>query len=185
MNETGSVSSPEQPNWGVLTFAGILMIVLGAVAILVPVFASLFITEFIGWILVIGSFFIFGSAFGLGSLGRGLLRILVAVITLAAGLYLIINPGEGTETLTLILLIYFIVAGIFRIGAGIADRGNQGSGLLIVNGVLSVLIGVLIGVDFPSSSDWAIGLLVGIDLIFSGWTVVMLASAGKREASAA
>ena len=185
MNETGGVSSPDQPSWGLLTFSGILMIVLGAVAILVPVFASLFITEFLGWILVIGSLFIFGSAFGLGSFGRGVVRILVAVITLAAGLYLVLNPGEGTETLTLILLIYFIVAGIFRIFAGISERGNQGAGMLIVNGVLSLLIGILIGVEFPSSADWAIGLLVGIDLIFSGWVVVMLASAGKREASAA
>ena len=185
MNESGSVSSPEQPSWGLLTFSGILMIILGAVAILVPALASLFITEFVGWILVIGSLFIFGSAFGLGSFGRGLLRILVAVITLAAGLYLVFNPGEGTETLTLILLVYFIVAGLFRIGAGISERGNDGAGLLIVNGVLSLLIGLLIGIDFPSSADWAIGLLVGIDLIFSGFVVVMLASAGKREAGTA
>ena len=185
MNETGSVSSPEQPSWGLLTFFGILMIVLGAVAILVPAFASLFITEFVGWILVIGSLFIFGSAFGLGSLGRGLLRILVAVVTLAAGLYLVLNPGEGTETLTVILVIYFIVAGLFRIGAGISERGNDGAGWMVVNGVLSLLIGLLVGLDLPESSDWAIGLLVGIDLIFSGFVVVMLAAAGKRDTGAA
>ena len=132
-----------------------------------------------------GALAILASAFGLGSIGRGLLRILLAVVTLAAGLYLVLNPGEGTETLTLILVIYFIVAGLFRIGAGVSERGSDGAGWLVVNGVLSVLIGVLIGVDLPSSSEWAIGLLVGIDLIFSGFVVVMLASAGKREAGAA
>ena len=185
MNETGSVQSPDQPSWGLLTFAGILMIILGAVAILIPAIASWFITVFIGWILIIGSLFIFGSAFGFREIGRILLRILVAVITLIAGLYLVINPGDGTETLTLILVIYFIVAGLFRIGAGISERGNDGAGWLVVNGVLSLLIGLLVGIDFPSSADWAIGLLVGIDLIFSGWVVIMLASVGKREARAA
>ena len=166
MNETGSVQSPDQPSWGLLTFAGILMIILGAVAILIPAIASWFITVFIGWILIIGSLFIFGSAFGFREIGRILLRILVAVITL-------------------ILVIYFIVAGLFRIGAGISERGNDGAGWLVVNGVLSLLIGLLVGIDFPSSADWAIGLLVGIDLIFSGWVLIMLASAGKREARAA
>ena len=185
MNETGGVSSPDQPSWGLLTFSGILMIVLGAVAILVPVFASLFITEFLGWILVIGSLFIFGSAFGLGSFGRGVVRILVAVITLAAGLYLVLNPGEGTETLTLILIIYFLVAGVFRVVAGVAERGEPGAGWLIVNGVLSILIGLILWVDYPQSAEWAIGLLVGIDLIFSGWVVILLGQQAKRELSGA
>jgi uncharacterized membrane protein HdeD (DUF308 family) len=185
MNDQGVVPVQEEPNWGVVTGMGVLLILLGAAAILFERATSWFVTVLIGWILVIAAVFIFASAFGLGSIGRGLLRILLAVVTLAAGLYLVINPGEGTETLTLILVIYFIVAGLFRIGAGISERGSDGAGWLIVNGVLSVLIGLLIGVDLPSSSEWAIGLLVGIDLIFSGWVLIMIASAGKREAGAA
>lgn len=185
MNEQSAVPMEEKPNWGVLVATGILLMLLGAAAILFEQFTSWFITVLLGWILIIGSVFIFGSAFGLGSVGRLLLRVILAVVTLVAGLYLVINPGEGTDTLTLILIIYFIVAGLLRLATGFSERGEPGAGWLAVNGVLSLLIGLLIGIDFPSSAEWAIGLLVGIDLIFTGWVVIMVASAGKsltREA---
>ena len=161
------------------------VMVLGAAAILFERATSWFVTLVVGWILIIAAVFIFASAFGLGSIGRGLFRALVGVAALAAGLWLIINPGEGTETLTLILIIYFLVAGVFRIVAGVAERGQQGAGWLIVNGVLSILIGLILWVDYPQSAEWAIGLLVGIDLIFSGWVVILLGQQAKRELSGA
>ena len=176
--EMGTGAGPDQPvSKGAMVFAGVLLILLGAVAIVVPNLASFFITEFIGWILVVGSLFLFGSAFAVRSAGAVLARIFWAILSLIAGLYLVINPGEGTETLTLILVIYFIATGIAQLFFAFANRGGEGVGWLAVNGILSLLIGILIGVEFPSSADWAIGLLVGINLIFGGWVVIMLGSA--------
>jgi uncharacterized membrane protein HdeD (DUF308 family) len=182
--EMGMGAGPDQPaSKGAMVFAGVLLILLGAVAIVLPNLASFFITEFIGWILVIGSLFLFGSAFAVRSAGAVLVRILWAILALAAGLFLVINPGEGTETLTLILVIYFVASGIAQLFFAISNRGGEGVGWLAVNGLLSLLLGLLIGVELPSSADWAIGLLVGINLIFGGWVVIMLGAASGSTGS--
>ncbi len=97
-----------------------------------------------------------------------------------AGLYLLIDPGEGTKTLTLVLVIYFIAMGGFRLLVAARERGESGAGWLAINGALSLLIGLFILLDFPSSADWAIGLLVGIDFIFTGWVLIMISMAGKQ-----
>ncbi len=185
MNDQTASSMDGNPNWGVFTATGILLMVLGAAAILFERATSWFVTLLIGWILIIASIFIFGSAFGLGSIGRGLFRALVGVAALVAGLWLVLNPGEGTETLTLILIFYFLVAGVFRIVSGVVERGAPGAVWLAINGVLSVLIGLILWVDYPQSAEWAIGLLVGIDLIFSGWVVILLGQQAKKELSGA
>ena len=185
MNEQSVSPTDGQPNFGVFTATGILLMVLGAAAILFERATGWIVTELIGWILIIASIFIFGSAFGLGSLLRTLFRALVGLAALAAGLWLVFNPGEGTETLTLILIIYFLVAGVFRIVAGIVERGESGAIWIAINGVLSVLIGLILWADYPESAEWAIGLLVGIDLIFTGWVVILLGQQANKEISGA
>ncbi|MEX0620327.1 MAG: DUF308 domain-containing protein [Solirubrobacterales bacterium] len=169
-------------NWGLYMGAGILLMLLGAVAILIPAVASWGVTIFIGWILLFGGVFLFGTAFSFRQGGKLVVRLLWALVTLVAGLYLLINPGEGTETLTLVLVIYFLAMGGFRLLVALRERGEPGSGWLAVNGALSLLLGLFILLDFPSSADWAIGLLVGIDLIFTGWVLITISMVGKQAA---
>ena len=99
-----------------------------------------------------------------------ILRLLWALLTVIVGLWLIVEPHNGTLTLTLVLGIYFLFMGLTRIAVAFAGRGQQGAGLVGLSGVAGLLIGILVLAKFPSSADWAIGLLVGIDLIFAGWT---------------
>ncbi len=167
-------------NWGLYMGAGILLMLLGAIAILIPAVAAWGVTIFIGWILLFGAVFLFGTAFSFREGGRLVVRLLWAVATLVAGLYLLIDPGEGTKTLTLVLVIYFIAMGFFRLLVAARERGEPGSGWLAINGAFSFLIGLLVLLDFPSSADWAIGLLVGIDFIFTGWVLIMISVAGKQ-----
>jgi len=169
-------------NWGLYMGAGILLMLLGAVAILIPAIASWGVTIFIGWILLFGAVFLFGTAFSFRDAGRLVARLLWAVVTLIAGLYLLIDPGQGTKTLTLVLVIYFIAMGVFRLLVAARERGDAGAGWLAVNGALSLILGLFIMLDFPSSADWAIGLLVGIDFIFTGWVLIMISMAGKQGA---
>ena len=93
------------------------------------------------------------------------------------GVYLIVEPHNGTLTLTLVLGIYFLFMGLTRIAVAFIGRGQPNAGLVGLSGVAGLLIGILVLAKFPSSADWAIGLLVGIDLIFAGWTLTRSRSA--------
>src|SRR5881394_3442436 len=160
-------------SWKALMAVGILAILVGCVAIVVPAVASVGTAIFIGWILVIA------GAFAAHSIGSVILRLLWPFLTIIVGLWLIVEPHNGTLTLTLVLGIYFLFMGLTRIFVAFAARGQQGAGLVGLSGFAGLLIGILVLAKFPSSADWAIGLLVGIDLIFAGWTLTSVALLGK------
>ena len=166
-------------SWKVLMTVGVLAILLGCVAIFVPAVASVATAVFIGWILVIAGVFLIAGAFTAHSIGTVVLRLLWALLTVVVGLWLIVEPHNGTLTLTFVLGIYFLFMGLTRIAVAFAGRGQQGAGLVGLSGVAGLLIGILVLAKFPSSADWAIGLLVGIDLIFAGWTLTSVALVGR------
>jgi uncharacterized membrane protein HdeD (DUF308 family) len=155
-----------------LLFAGIAAIVGGLVAIAVPAVASVAMDILLGWVLLIGGVFLGIEAFSAGSLGRGAVRLLIALVTAAAGLYLLVAPLDGTYTLTVMLSIWFVAVGFIRIVIGLTMLGTPGAGLMIASGAISLLLGILIANELPDSADWAIGLLVGIDLLFYGYTLL-------------
>lgn len=166
-------------SWKALLFVGVLAIVVGCIAILVPAVAAVGTAIFIGWILLIAGAFLVAAAFSAHSIGTVVLRLLWAALTVIVGVWLIVEPHNGTLTLTLVLGIYFLFMGITRIAVAFAARGQQNAGLVGLSGVAGLLIGILVLAKFPSSADWAIGLLVGIDLIFAGWTLTSVALVGK------
>ena len=168
-------------NWKTLMTAGIISIVLGAIAIIVPPLASVTITLLVGILLLIGAVAYVAEAISRGSTGHRIWSAIVAVLYVIAGVWLILNPVSGTITLTWVLVIFFLIIGVFRILAGIQARGQvPNAGWTIVNGVLAVVIALLVLVDLPSSAAWAIGLLVGIQLLFDGIMMVVAAQQGKK-----
>jgi membrane protein HdeD len=166
-------------SWKVVLAIGALAIFVGCIAILVPAVASVGTAIFVGWVLVFVGAFMVGGAFTAHSLGTVATRLLWALLTLLVGFWLVVEPDNGTLTLTLVLGLYFLFMGATRLAVAFAARGRQNAGLLGLSGVASLLIGILVLAEFPSSADWAIGLLVGIDLIFAGWTLVSVALLGK------
>ncbi|HTR74908.1 MAG TPA: DUF308 domain-containing protein [Solirubrobacterales bacterium] len=166
--------------WRTLRAIGIVAIVIGIVAILLPELFSLGTAIFIGCILVAVSAFLTASAFMAHGVGSVLARAAWALLTFVVGLWLIIEPHNGTLTLTLVLGIYFLLMGITRVIVAFIGRGQPNAGWVGLSGVCGLIIGILVLVKFPSSADWAIGLLVGIDLIFAGWTLISVASVGKE-----
>lgn len=167
-------------SWKGLMVVGVLAIAIGCIAILVPAVASVGTAIFIGWILLIAGAFLIAAAFSAHSIGTVLLRLLWAALTVLVGLWLIVEPHNGTLTLTFVLGVYFLFMGLTRIGVAFIARGQPNAGWVGLSGVCGLLIGILILVKFPSSADWAIGLLVGIDLIFAGWTLTSVALVGKE-----
>jgi uncharacterized membrane protein HdeD (DUF308 family) len=152
-------------NRGPLLIAGTLALLAAVVCFVVPAVAAVGTAIFIGIMLLLGSVAIAADAISRLSSGR-LWRLLLALLTFAAGVYLLASPLEGTVTLTVILVIWFVGIGIARILVGILELGTPGAGLSIINGAASLVLGVLVGTHLPSAADWAIGLLVGLDFLF-------------------
>src|SRR3954454_15368126 len=158
-----------------LMIAGVLSLLGGTVAIVLPNIASVAAAIFVGWVLVFVSAMYVVDAFSTRDGRRMALRLLMAVLSFYAGLYLLLAPLDGTFTLTVILSMWFLAIGVARIAIGIADRGAPWAGMLVLNGLLSLALGLLIALQLPDSAAWAIGLLVGIDLVFTGAQLIGLA----------
>jgi uncharacterized membrane protein HdeD (DUF308 family) len=171
-------------NWGWLLALGILMIVLGALAIAAPYGATLAVQFALGWILVIGGIAEAIHAFMARGWGGFLLELLSAILYLVVGVLLLVNPVGGALALTIVLAVFLIVEGIFKIMMAMRVRDHRGWGWLLASGVLSVILGVLIWAEWPASGLWVIGLLVGIQLLFTGWSLVMLALAARAHRQA-
>jgi uncharacterized membrane protein HdeD (DUF308 family) len=154
-----------------LIVAGVLALVTGIVAVAVPIIASVAITIFVGWVLVAA-----GAVAGVYAIShRAGLRGLEALLTLIAGLYLLIFPLSGTVTLTFVLAVWLCASGVLSLIAASRRRDAPDAAMTAFGGVISIILGVLIAVSLPSSAGWAIGLLVGINLIF--WAVRALVGA--------
>ena len=168
----GQVGREEDSSRGFTMLAGVLAILGGAVAIVVPAVASVAIALLIGWVLVFASGVLLVDAISRDGASRAAFRALLAVATLAAGIYLIAAPLEGAFTLTVMLVIWFVVSGFTRLMIGIAEWKMPGGGLIAVSGVVSLVLGLLIANRLPEAAAWAIGLLVGVDLIMYGITAI-------------
>jgi uncharacterized membrane protein HdeD (DUF308 family) len=166
--------------WKTLRGIGIAAIVIGCVAILLPELFSLGAAVFVGIVLVIVSAFLAAAAFAAHGVGSFLARLAWAFLTFVVGLWLILEPHNGTLTLTLVLGIYFVLMGLLRIVAAFLGRGSPNASWVGLSGICGLIVGVLVLAKFPSSADWAIGLLIGIDLIFAGWSLIMVAQVGKE-----
>ena len=178
------MSSKAAPGTGMTVF-GVIAIVAGILCMLMPGFTGLSVAVFIGVLVLIGGISRMVWAFKAGSLGRGLWMFFVGALTLIAGILVVSSPLFAASVLTIMLTIYFIVDGISEVAAGVQKRPVSGSGWLIFGGVISILLGIMIWRQFPLSGAWAVGVLFGVKLIFSGWSLIFVGRAAREIASAA
>ena len=184
-NGSAAVTQSMHDYWGLFLAEGIAESILGLAAIVVPSVAGLLATAVFGWL------FLIAGIVGLVATSRtreapgygwSLLSAFVAVI---AGGVLLWNPLRGLVTLTYVLTIFFIVDGILVIILAIAHR-RQLSGKwewMMVNGVIDLVIAGIIIFGFPGTLVWAFGLLVGIDMIFGGASLIAMALDARKAAS--
>jgi uncharacterized membrane protein HdeD (DUF308 family) len=171
-------------HWKLLLAIGVLCDIAGVYAIFVPIVASISAAVLVGWALLFA---------GIVELGHVLRRerswswytawqVLVSALTIVAGAWILISPLTGAITLTVVLVAWFWAIGVVRLMAWWRMRSVERSWTIGLNGALSLLLGILIWADFPSSAVWAIGLLVGIELIWAGSALIMAAFAGRQLA---
>jgi uncharacterized membrane protein HdeD (DUF308 family) len=158
--------------------AAIAFIVLGIFAIMEPAVASLGVALLVGWLFIFGGIAHLITAFRGGGARQVIWQVLIAAVYVLGGVYLLANPLMAVGTLTLLLAAVLFVAGVFEIVAYFQIA--SASGWLLANGIVTLVLGGLIWFHWPSSSVWAIGLLVGVNLLLTGFTRLMLGGAGRR-----
>jgi len=163
---------------------GVLFIVLGIFAIAEPFAAGLGVTLLVGWLLVIGAVAHFIAAFKGGGAKHVILQLLVGIVYLIGGLYFLTHTIMGVGTLTLLLSGVILAEGVLEILAYFRLRNMHAAPWLLINGVVTLLLGGLIWFHWPSSSVWAIGTLVGVNLLMTGISRLMLGLAARKLASA-
>lgn len=166
-----------------IIFEGILLIILGLIAIAVPGIFTLSTELLFGVVLLAaGAYQLYRAIAERKQIIHGWWWVfLTAILNIIIGVLLLIHPLIGIFTLTILLIAYFIVSGVYQIGWGWGLRHQQGGWLIIFNGVLALLLAAIIFYALPGSAIWAIGLLLGINLLFSGIALLTFASALPKE----
>jgi uncharacterized membrane protein HdeD (DUF308 family) len=162
--------------WGILT------IILGLVAMGSPLVAGLWTTLFFGIALLGAGVSMIVFAFQAPSLGNAILKILFGILTVVIGIAIISQPDIGLAKLTLFLGIYFIFDGFLAFILAWNVKPEPGWGWMTFNGAVTVMLGWLILNNWPASALWAVGVLVGVRLLFAGVTMLTLGTAGRQVA---
>jgi len=156
--------------------AAVVMIVFGFLSVAAPFVTGLAITVIVGITLLISGASQCALAFRAGAFGHGLLMFLIGLVTLIAGVFLVSRPVEGLASITLFLAAYFLATGVLAIVAGFHLRPLKGWGIMLANGVVTLVLGFLIWRQWPVSGIWAVGVLFGVQLMMSGAALLAVIS---------
>jgi uncharacterized membrane protein HdeD (DUF308 family) len=170
--------------WAWFLILGIALVVVGTVAIVASFIAGLATVLFFGFMLLAGGVVQIVNAFLARSWRGFALHLLLGILHLVVGGLMIEKPDRVLEVLTIMLAVAFVIAGTARILYALIDR-FAGWEWVLLNGAIALLLGILIWRGWPESSTWVIGTFVGIDLIFNGWSWVMLGLLVKNAGRAA
>jgi uncharacterized membrane protein HdeD (DUF308 family) len=166
-----------------IALGGVLVLV-GVLALAYPAITTVETAVVFGVLLLIAAALQMGTAVWARGWGGFFLNVLVGLLYSFVGLVLIDRPTLAAVELTLLLAVFMVAAGLYRLVAALSLRFT-GWGWALLNGVITLLLGVLIWRHWPGDGLWVIGLLVGIELLFSGWSLVMLGLAGRSMARSA
>jgi uncharacterized membrane protein HdeD (DUF308 family) len=162
------------------TVWGVALIILGMVAVGSPFLAAVAVNALIAWLIILAGVLHLIVAFHTREAGSLIWRLLVGLAYIVFGAYITGHPALGVVSLTLVLASLFLIEGILNIALYFKVRSVQRSSWLLIDGIITLLLGLLIYIQWPSSSAWAIGTLVGVSMIMSGLTRIMLSSAVRK-----
>jgi uncharacterized membrane protein HdeD (DUF308 family) len=171
-------------HWALFLVEGIVLLILGILAVVVPPLATLALTVFLGWLFVISGVFGLVSTFGARHAPGFWWSLLSSVLALAAGILMILLPASGAISLTLILTVFFILDGVASIMFALDHRQQltRQWGWLLAVGVCDLAVAAVIIAGFPGTAAWVLGLLVGINMLFSGTALIMIALYARTSA---
>jgi len=162
------------------TFSGIVLVIAGFLAVTSPLYAGLSITIMVGAMLAVSGIGQCLVAFKAGAFGRAVIVFLVGVAMLLVGLYLMQQPVTGLAKLTIILMAYLIATGLAEIAMAFQVRPAAAWHSVLANGIVTLILGILLWRQFPLSGAWAIGVLFGIKMMFSGLALILITKGAKQ-----
>jgi uncharacterized membrane protein HdeD (DUF308 family) len=168
------------PSLGWSLAMAVLLTLAGLFAILLPLVSGIAITLIVGWFFCVAGILHFFFAWKTHTTGGVLWEILLGLLYLVSGIYLLVHPLAGLASLTLFLAVYFFFKGIVEIIHFFQLQPKHGSFWLIFDAIVSLILAVMIWRAWPFSSIWAIGTLVGISLLFTGFSRLMLTMTARR-----
>jgi uncharacterized membrane protein HdeD (DUF308 family) len=176
-------------NWAWMLSLGILMMILGTIGLGMTVLFNEIIVMYFGFLLLFGSGVQLLQAFRAEAWKGRFLHVLIALVYIVGGVIAVTDPVIAGMTLALLIAWILIVIGALRLVMALQIRGTDGWLWALLGGVLSVALGIMIINEWPQSGLWVIGLFVAIEMLFAGWSQVMIALAAKnytvKDASAA
>lgn len=160
--------------WGWFVGLGAILLLLGFFALAHVFAATIASVIFIGVLMAVGGAGQLAHAWRIREAGGFLFWSVSGLLYLGAGLFAVFYPVQGATVLTLLFGAMLIAVGVLRMWLWFQNRGQRGWGWLGVSGVLTLLVGLLVAIDWPGNSVWILGLLLAIDLLFQGWSTLLL-----------
>jgi uncharacterized membrane protein HdeD (DUF308 family) len=182
-----AVAGAIREHWGLFLAEGIVLVILGLIAIIVPPLATLAFTIIIGWLFLISGIMGLITTFWARGVPGFWWSLISAIIAIAAGVVLLLWPVSGSVSLTLLLIAFFVIEGIVSIMYAIEHR-NQLSGQwiwMLISGIIDLILAAIIFAGLPGTALWALGLLVGINMVFGGAALIAMALAARHPTPAA
>lgn len=161
--------------------SGAILIIAGMMALMLPLVAGSSSAIVVGVLLVIGGIGQCILAFKAGTFGRGLLTFILGLLMTTAGSFVATQRIVGLASLTTILVTYLVIAALFELIMAFQIRPAEGWGSVWINGIVTLLLGIMLWRQFPLSGVWAIGIVFGLKMIFSGWFLVFIGITAKEE----
>jgi uncharacterized membrane protein HdeD (DUF308 family) len=179
-----AVAGAIHEHWGLFLAEGIILVILGLIAIVVPPIATLAFTIIIGWIFLVSGILGLITTFWARGAPGFWWSLISAIIAIAAGIVLLLWPISGSLSLTLLLIAFFVVEGIVSIMYAIEHRNQLSSRWvwMLISGIVDLILAGIIFAGLPGTALWALGLLVGINMVFGGAALIAMALAARQPA---
>ena len=178
-----AITQSVREHWVMFLVEGIILLILGALAIIVPVLATIAVAIFIGWLFLISGVVGLITTFWARHAPGFWWSLVSAVLGIAAGVVLLAWPISGAVSLTFLLIVFFIIEGVASIMYGLEHKRELSGrwGWMLTSGVIDLILAAIILAGLPGTAAWALGLLVGINMLFGGGAMIGMALHARSE----
>jgi uncharacterized membrane protein HdeD (DUF308 family) len=169
-------------HWRLFLTQGVIITILGLLAVIWPQISTIAVDVYVAWMFLLAGIVGLVALFYAPTVSAFLWSLLTAALSLFVGIVLLWHPTEGAVSLTLVLIAFFVVEGVFQIVAAFGYRGAfpDSWGWMFLSGVVDLVLAALLIAGWPGTAGWALGLIVGVNLITSGFAIIMVAVMGRR-----